>query len=383
MSATSRINRSVSSQPQTGVGDRLPEHRARRVAPLDEKALYHKTLYDVFEGGIVIAVFHYLFGDAHLLAALLGGIGVVAVYDDGGVFQLGSRVQLRHPHHRLVVEIRHVRPRAVHPSAQDRVGVHVPARTHLIIAVLKYLEALCGKNRIDHRGQISAHGVLHAHRRVYPARHQAVKLIFDASGAHRVIAEQILDVRGVFGIEHLVRAGQAGFPHGGDVQGADTAYPPHDVRLPVRVGLNEHALVTHPLGARLVGVYPRHDDQLFLHPLVELCQAGNVFEHGRGLVRGAGADDHQHLAAPARNDGADFLVPAPLYLPQIFGKGVFRHEFLRFGDIILFFQHGAGSFFIPAARAFSARRRCIFLPLRSRSPRAGRRSGYTSSPPWS
>lgn len=163
--------------------------------------------------------------------------------------------------------------------------VRIARRTHLIIAVLEYLGALCGKNRIDERAQISAHGVFQPHGRVDPARDEAVELILHASGADGVIGQKVLDIGRVFGIEHLVRRRQARFLHRRDMQGADTADPPHDVLRAVGIGLDKHTLIPYALRARLVGVNSRHEHQLVLHPFVEPAEAGNILQHGCALVR--------------------------------------------------------------------------------------------------
>ena len=149
----------------------------------------------------------------------------------------------------------------------------------------------------------------------------------------------------IFGIEHLVRRREPRFLHRGDVERTDTADSPHDVGGTVRIGLNEHSLIPHALGAGLIRIDSGDQNQLILNPFVELSEPGNIFENGRALVSGTGADDEEHFLALAGNDGFYLLVAFVFELFKRFGKRRFRDKLLRFRDIALFLQHIRNSFF--------------------------------------
>ena len=153
------------------------------------------------------------------------------------------------------------------------------------------------------------------------------------------VGQQIGDVGIVFGIQHLVRRGQAADADGVDVQlpyGEDAF---EDVLLAVRIGLGEHALIPHALGARLVGVDARHDDDLVLDLLVELAEALDVVEHRFAFVRGTGPDDEQQLVRVAADDVGRELVARGLDCFERRGQRQGAEDLLRGGDQFFTLKH--------------------------------------------
>ena len=105
----------------------------------------------------------------------------------------------------------------------------------------------------------------------------------------------------------------------------------------VRVGLVQHALVAHALGAGFVGVHPGYDHQTVPDLLFNLRKPVHVVQHGVLPVSGAGADDQQQAVVCASEDVRDLTVPRRLpalhFFPnrivpqQLLGQGHPAHEF--------------------------------------------------------
>lgn len=67
-------------------------------------------------------------------------------------------------------------------AAQDGVGEVVAVCLHFIAAVDESVRMLCGINGVQHNGEVTAGGVLHARRKIKAANRQTVLLILYAAG---------------------------------------------------------------------------------------------------------------------------------------------------------------------------------------------------------
>ena len=219
---------------------------------------------------------------------------MVGVDDDGGILQLRLLpVQLAEQQKVLEVIVWVGLAVLVHIAPQDGVGVGVPLGVHLPVAVDEGVPPPGRGDGVHHDGQVSGGGVFHAHRDLDAAGGQAVLLVFHAAGAHGHIGQQIIQIFVILGVEHFIRAGEAGL-----LQHAKMHFPYGDeavehVGLLLRVRLVEHTLVASAGGAGLVGVHPGNDENTLLHPLRRVPQPGHVVEDAVLPIRRAGPDDEQ------------------------------------------------------------------------------------------
>ena len=208
----------------------------------------------------------------------------------------------------------------VHRAAQNGVAERVAGALDLPPAEDKVMGHLGRHNRVEHNGQIAAGGVFQAHGHIAAAGHQAVELVFHRAGTHGNIGHNVRKVTQVFGIEHLVRSGKAGFLQYAHVHMADGQNSLQHIRLLFRVRLVDHSHVALAGGAGLVGVHARNDHQAVLRLLLHLDQTGHIIHNGFLVIRRAGADNDQELVAFAGNDLFDFFIPL------FFAGGQFRRK---------------------------------------------------------
>ena len=212
----------------------------------------------------VAGAVEHLLGDAGLLIPLLAGVGVVRVDDDGGMLQTALAVELAQLAQILVVVVRQGAAVFVHRAAQDGVGEGVALAAHLPLGEEERVPVLGGLDGVHHDRQVAARGVLHADGDVEPAGDETVLLILDGTRADSDVGENVRQVQAVFRVEQLVRAGKARLLEYLDVHFARRDQTLENVRVAVRVGLVEHALVARAVGARLVRVDARDDQDLIL-----------------------------------------------------------------------------------------------------------------------
>ncbi len=248
---------------------------------------------------------------------------------DRRVLQVHLVVQLQQPHDVLIVVVGLGDPPLVDPAAQDRMGQRVAAGFHLAAGVGVVLGVLGRVDGVEHDREVTAGGVLHAGGHIKAAGGLAVVLVLDTAGADGHIAQKILHIAPVFGVEHLVRRGHAEFLDGAH------KHPPHrdqaglQVGAFLGVGLVGDALVPVAVGAGLVGVDAGHQHQLVRHLLLHAGQAADIFADGVLIVGRAGADDHQEFVRPAGDRRGDLGVPGRLDRPAVFRKGVPRPDLGR------------------------------------------------------
>ena len=124
-------------------------------------------------------------------------------------------------------------------------------------------------------------------------------LVLHGAGPHGDVGQQIVQIAVVFGVEQLVGAGEARLPQGPQMQGAHRDDALVGVGPGRGVGLVDQAHVALAAGPWLIGEDPGHDEDLVLHPLRQLPQPAQVFQHAVGVVRRAGAHDQQAALVPA------------------------------------------------------------------------------------
>ena len=260
---------------------------------------HHEAFYQGADVRVVFAAGKHFLDYPLLLKGVFAGIGVVAVDDGGGVFEVLCLVHLAKQDDILVVVVGVGLPGFVHVAAQDGVRVRVAGGMHFPSAVEEGVRVLRRRDGIQHHGEVAARGVLHAHGHANSAGDQAVLLVFHRAGAHSHVAENVVQVTVVFRVEHLVRAGEARFADGADVQFAYGDEPLHHVGLAVGVGLVKHPFVPVARGARLVGINARHDQDFVFDFFLHFYKAGDVIHHAVLAVGGAGPDDQKQAVVLA------------------------------------------------------------------------------------
>ena len=138
-------------------------------------------------------------------------------------------------------------------------------------------------------------------------------LVFDRACAHGNIAQQVNEVLVVGRIEHLVGGEEARFLNNAQVHMADGLDALEQVVGSLGVGVVQKTLVTGALGARLIGVDARNDDELVLDLLGGLGQSVHILKH-RILAVGRARADDEHLACVlAGKDFGDLGVKCLLF----------------------------------------------------------------------
>ena len=152
-------------------------------------------------------------------------------------------------------------------------------------------------------------------------------LVLDRACAHGNIAQQVNEVLVVRRIEHLVGGKEAGLLDYAQVHVADGLNAFEQVVGGLGVGVVQQALVAGALGARLVGVDARNDDELVLDLFGDLGQAVHVLED-RVLAVGRARADDEHLARvlPGKDLG-DLGVECLLFGGKLGGKWHFLADF--------------------------------------------------------
>ena len=262
-----------------------------------------------------------LLRDADLLQILLAGVGVVAVDDAGGVLDALFRVQLVQLLQVFIVVVGAAVALFVHIAAHDGVGVRVARGLDLPAAVEERVVAHRRIDGVHHHAQVAARGVLHADGHINTARDEAVLLILDRARADSDIAQNVGEIAVVFGIEHLVGAGKAGLLHRAGVEAADGDDALEHVGLFARVGLVEHALVARAVGARLVRVDARDDQDLILDLFLQGDEAADIVHHAVLAVGRAGADDEHQAAVTPVEDRAHLFHARLTHLGDLFRDG--------------------------------------------------------------
>lgn len=104
-------------------------------------------------------------------------------------------------------------------------------------------------------------------------------LVLDRACAHGHIAQQVNEVLVVGRVEHLVGGKETGLLDDAQVHVADGLNAFEQVIGRLGVGVVQQALVASALGARLVGVDARNDDELVLDLFGGLGQSVHILEH--------------------------------------------------------------------------------------------------------
>ena len=138
-------------------------------------------------------------------------------------------------------------------------------------------------------------------------------LVLDRACAHGNIAQQVDEVLVVGRVEHLVGGEEARFLNNAQVHMADGLDALEQVVGSLGVGVVQQTLVAGALGARLVGIDARNDDELVLDLLGGLGQSIHVLKH-RVLAVGRARADDKHLACVfAGKDFGDLGVKCLLF----------------------------------------------------------------------
>ena len=120
-------------------------------------------------------------------------------------------------------------------------------------------------------------------------------LVLDRACAHGDVAQQVNEVLVVGGIEHLVGGEETRLLDDAQMHVADGLDALEQIVGSLGIGVVQQALVTGALGARLVGVDTRDDDELVLDLFGGLGQAVHVLED-RILAVGRARANDEHLA---------------------------------------------------------------------------------------
>ena len=235
---------------------------------------------------------------------------MVAVDDDGGVCELRVLlVELTDQEYILIVVVGVAVALLVHIAPQNSMGIGIALGVDLPAPVYEGVLILGSGDGVHHHRQVSGGGVLHAHGDLNAAGGEAVLLILHGAGAHGHIAQDVVQVFIVLGVQHLVGAGEAGLPDHPHVHLPDGNEALEHVRLVARVGLMEHALVALAGSTGLVCVAAGDDEYLLLHFLLYLPQPLHIVHDAVGIIGGAGAYYKQEPVIPA----GEYLLQ--LYIP--------------------------------------------------------------------
>ncbi len=307
---------------QARVGDGLAKDAAidRLVAVLKVR-LDHKALDQLGDGLVAAAAVEHLLANAVLLQRALARVVVVAVDDRRRVgvagmlgIALGQALQV------LVVVIGVGTTVETDVATHDGVCEWIAVAFNLPVAEDKALMCLGGVDGVEHDGGGTGGGVLHAHRHRNAARYQAMLLVFDRAGAYGDVAQQVDEVLVVGRVEHLVGGKETGLLDDAQVHMANGLNAFEQVIGRLGVGVVQQALVAGALGARLVGVDARNDDELVLDLFGDLGQPVHVLKHRILAVGRARADDEYLARVLAGKDFGDLGVKCLLFGGKLGGK---------------------------------------------------------------
>ena len=253
---------------------------------------------------------------------------MVGVHDHGGVLKPALLVKLQQLPQVFIVVVGMGAPEVVHEAPQYGMGQGIAGGMDLPASIDEFLGALGGGDGVHHYSDVSGAGVLHARRHAQAAGYQAMLLVLHRPRAHSHVAQEIRQIAVIGRVQHLVRAAEARLPEDAGMQLADGDDARQQVLALFRVGLVQHALVAHALGAGLVGVHPGYDHQTVPDLLFHLRKPVHVVQHGVLPVSGAGPDDQQQPVVPARQDVRDLPIPRRLPAPHFLPDGIVPQQFL-------------------------------------------------------
>ena len=205
-------------------------------------------------------------------------------------------------------------------ATHDGVCEWVAVALNLPVAEDKALVCLRGVNGVEHDGGGTGSGILHADGYRNAARHQAMLLVFDRARADGNVAQQVNEVLVVGRIEHLVGGEEARFLNNAQVHMADSLDALEQVVGGLGIGVMQKTLVAGALGARLIGVDARNDDELVLDLFGGLGQSVHILEHRILAVGRARADDEHLTCVLAGKDFGDLGVKCLLFGGKLGGK---------------------------------------------------------------
>ena len=200
------ISRSLSFQPRHGSVMDLPyTFSVTFCAPSSMKlSIMNPCHHLAYELGM-LARPHDLLGDPRLFLVLLVRVRMVRVDDDHGIGELALLVRLGYLDQVLIVIVGEALSELVHRAPQDAVRQRVARGLHLPTVVAEDVRSLRRLHGVKHDVEIAGRRVLHAHGDVQSAAGQAVLLVLDRTRTHGHVAQNVLEVGIVVGIEHLVR----------------------------------------------------------------------------------------------------------------------------------------------------------------------------------
>ena len=145
-------------------------------------------------------------------------------------------------------------------------------------------------------------------------------LVLDRARTYGNVAQQVNEVLVVGGVEHLVGGEEARLLDDAQMHVANGLDALEQVIGSLGVGVMQQTLVTGALGARLVGVDARNDDELVLDLLGGLGQAVHVLEDRILAVCGARTDDKYLARILAGKDLSDLGIECLLFGGKLGGK---------------------------------------------------------------
>lgn len=160
-------------------------------------------------------------------------------------------------------------------------------------------------------------------------------LVFDRARAHGNIAQQVDEVLVIRGVEHLVGGKEASLLDDAQVHVADGLNAFEQVIGRLGIGIVQQALVAGALGARLVGVDARNDDELVLDFLGGLGQSVHVLKHRILAVGRARADDEHLTCVLAGKDFGDLGVECLLLAVSSAESGISSRISMGIGSLRL------------------------------------------------
>ena len=186
---------------EAGVGDRFSVNStAGFLAAVFDITFDHEAFYHFCNVAVIFSAVHNFVGNSDLFEPLFSGVGMVAVNNNGGVFEIPFVIKIENSLKVFVMIVRVAVAVFVNIAAENCMGKRVAFALNFPAAVNKVMGNLGGGYGVHHNGKVAAGGVFHSDRNVDSAGGEAVVLVFNRTRTHRNISEKIGKREVVFGI---------------------------------------------------------------------------------------------------------------------------------------------------------------------------------------
>ncbi len=218
--------------------------------------------------------------------------------------------------------------------------VRIALRAHLILTVLKLIGNMRSVDRVDSHSYAAVHGILKSSGEVYSAGDESVLLVLCRARAYSDICKHIVEIHMIVGIEHLVGCRQSALRNRAQVHLSKRDNARLNIRATVmRVGIVQDTLVSLALGAGLIGVDTRHDEQLVLDLIGDLGKPRHVIAYRVRIICRARPDNERLALIAAVEYRFHLSVPIQLNRLKTLAERYLRLNLLRRRQCLNYFQH--------------------------------------------